>query len=77
MLQPKNIILWLTTSPTTIVHIKLVIDVFPPGVTPVPCTGLQTVIPGKTKLPPSHQLPVRLQDFGLEEQRQEGGDEDV
>ena len=50
---------------------------FPPGMTPVPCMGLQTVIPGKTKLPPSHQLPVRLQDFGLEEQRQEGGDEDV
>merc|ERR1711971_520282 len=47
------------------------------GVSPVPCTGLQTVIPGKTKLPPSHQLPVRLQDFGLKVQRQEGRDEDV
>merc|ERR1740128_766559 len=45
------------------------------GVTPAPCTGLQTVIPGKTKLPPSHQLPERLQDFGVEEERQDGGDE--
>jgi len=47
------------------------------GVTPVSCTGLQTVIPGKTKLPPSHQLPERLQNFGVEEERLDGGDEDV
>merc|ERR1711892_1443353 len=47
------------------------------GASPAPCTGLQTVIPGKTKLPPSHQLPMRLQTFGGEEERLEGGQEDV
>merc|ERR1711899_365246 len=31
------------------------------------CEGLNTVIPGKTKLPLSHQLPAHLQDFGSNE----------
>merc|ERR1712203_232676 len=34
------------------------------GVETVDCEGLNTVIPGKTKLPLSHQLPAHLQDFG-------------
>merc|ERR1712210_220058 len=34
------------------------------GVETVDCKGLNTVIPGKTKLPLSHQLPAHLQDFG-------------
>merc|ERR1719500_2618972 len=34
------------------------------GVETVDCLGLFTVIPGKTKLPPSDQLPLELQSFG-------------
>ena len=41
------------------------------------CKGLQTVIPGKTKLPPTHLLPEKLQNFGKEELRKETDDEDV
>merc|ERR1711913_15809 len=33
------------------------------GVQVGPCEGLNSVIPGKTKLPPNHQLPKHLQSF--------------
>ena len=33
------------------------------GVNTKPCNALNTVIPGKTKLPPNHQLPKHLQSF--------------
>merc|ERR1711915_195182 len=47
------------------------------GVSPVTCKGLQTVVPGKTKLPPTHLLPEKLQNFGIEEVQKENDDEDV
>merc|ERR1712080_142306 len=46
------------------------------GVSTVDCTGLQTVIPGKTKLPLSHLLPAHLQHFGADPE-EKAEDEDV